>query len=72
MKFEKTLIDAAEIAVNLEVPALFEPEPIRIERKKTQFAYEGDDEPIQDPKDKFKVNFYFAVLDYNRLKEDSL
>lgn len=62
-EFEKTLVDAAEIAVNLEIPALFKPEPTRIRRKKKQFAYEGDDEPIQDPKDKFKVNFYFAVLD---------
>ena len=63
-EFEKTLVDAAEIAVDLEIPALFEPEPTRIRRKKKQFSYEGDDdEPIQDPKDKFKVNFYFAVLD---------
>ena len=56
-------MDAAEIAVDLEIPAIFEPEPTRIRRKKKQFAYEGDDEPIQDPKDKFKINFYFAILD---------
>ena len=32
-------------------------------RKTKQFAYKGDDEPIQDPKENFKVNFNFAILD---------
>ncbi|XP_065654528.1 zinc finger MYM-type protein 1-like [Hydra vulgaris] len=63
MEFKKILVDAVEIAVSLEIPALFEPEPTRIRRKNKQFTYEGDDEPIQDPKENFKKNFYFAILD---------
>ena len=27
------------------------------------FAYESEDEPISDPKEKFRVNYYFAILD---------
>ena len=30
---------------------------------KKHSAYDGEDEAIQDPKEKFKINFYFAVLD---------
>ncbi|XP_065642676.1 zinc finger MYM-type protein 1-like [Hydra vulgaris] len=63
MEFEKILVDAVEIAVSLEIPALLETEPTRIRRKNKQFTYEGDDEPIQDPKENFKINFYFAILD---------
>lgn len=35
------------------------------------FDYEAEDEPIEDPKMKFKVSFYFAVLDViiNSLEE---
>ncbi|XP_074926075.1 zinc finger MYM-type protein 1-like [Chelonoidis abingdonii] len=61
--FEKTLADAGELAKELDVPALFEPDPILIRKKRKQFAYEADDEPIYNPKEKFKVNFYFAVID---------
>ncbi|XP_065264296.1 zinc finger MYM-type protein 1-like [Emys orbicularis] len=61
--FEKTLVDAGELAEELDVPALFEPDPIRIRKKRKQFTYEADDEPIYNPKEKFKVNFYFAVID---------
>ncbi|XP_065674072.1 uncharacterized protein LOC136091017 [Hydra vulgaris] len=50
MEFTKILADAVEISVSLEIPALFEPESTRIRRKNKQFTYEGDDEPIQDPK----------------------
>lgn len=52
----KHFIDSAEIAADLEIPTLFKPEPNRI-KKMNQFAYEEDKESIQDPKDKFKVNF---------------
>ncbi|XP_026517719.1 uncharacterized protein LOC113408599, partial [Terrapene carolina triunguis] len=61
--FEKTLVDAGELAEELDVPALSEPDPIRIRKKRKQFTYEADDEPIYNPKEKFKVNFYFAVID---------
>ncbi|CAF2032918.1 unnamed protein product [Rotaria magnacalcarata] len=35
------------------------------------FVYEASDETIQDPKQSFKINFYFAVLDttLNSIKE---
>ncbi|XP_074799593.1 zinc finger MYM-type protein 1-like [Natator depressus] len=61
--FEKTLVDAGELAEELDVPALFEPDPIHIRKKRKQFIYEADDEPIYNLKEKFKVNFYFAVID---------
>ncbi|XP_029767716.1 uncharacterized protein LOC112121922 [Terrapene carolina triunguis] len=61
--FEKTLVDAGELAEELDVPALFEPDPIHIRKKRKQFTYEADDEPIYNLKEKFKVNFYFAVID---------
>ena len=35
----------------------------RIHRKKTQFDYEAPDEVIQDTEEKFKVIFFYAVLD---------
>ncbi|XP_065677503.1 uncharacterized protein LOC136092857 [Hydra vulgaris] len=56
------LVDAAEIAKDLEIPPTFEAEP-RLRRRKKQFAYEAEDEPVQDPKQNFKVNFFFAILD---------
>ncbi|XP_044851160.1 uncharacterized protein LOC123353812 [Mauremys mutica] len=60
--FEKTLVDAGELAEELDIPALVEPDPIRIRKKRKQFTYEADDEPIYNLKEKFKVNFYFAVI----------
>ncbi|XP_065684395.1 uncharacterized protein LOC136096748 [Hydra vulgaris] len=56
------LVDAAKIAKDLEIPPTFEAEP-RLRRRKKQFAYEAEDEPVQDPKQNFKVNFFFAILD---------
>ncbi|CAM4475658.1 unnamed protein product [Caretta caretta] len=61
--FEKTLVDAGELAEELDVLALFEPDTICIRKKRKQFTYEADDKPIYNPKEKFKVNFYFAVID---------
>ncbi|KAH1183246.1 hypothetical protein KIL84_004738 [Mauremys mutica] len=60
--FEKTLVDAGELAEELDVPVLFEPDPICIKKKRKQFTYEADDESIYNLKEKFKVNFYFAVI----------
>nr|XP_048695389.1 zinc finger MYM-type protein 1-like [Caretta caretta] len=60
--FEQTLVDAGELAEELDVPSLFEPDPIRIRKKRKQFTCEADDEPVYNPKEKFKVNFYFAVI----------
>ncbi|CAM5087249.1 unnamed protein product [Natator depressus] len=61
--FEKTLVDAGELAEELDVLALFEPDPIRIRKKRKQFTYEANDKPIYNPKEKCKVNFYFAAID---------
>lgn len=63
--FEKMLVDAREIAEELGIPAEFESESVlkRLKNKKRQFLYEAEDEPIQDAKKQFKVNFYFAILD---------
>ncbi|XP_042212039.1 zinc finger MYM-type protein 1-like [Homarus americanus] len=62
-EFEKILITAQELAEELGISAELEPEPVHIRRRRKQFTYEADDELIQNPKQKFKVNFYFAVLD---------
>ncbi|KAG6929118.1 hypothetical protein G0U57_006253, partial [Chelydra serpentina] len=61
--FERTLVDFLELAEEIEFLTKFEPEPVCIWQKKQQFSYEGRDTPIQNPKQRFKVNFYFTVLD---------
>lgn len=33
------------------------------EKKTRQFLYESVDEPILDPQEKFKIDFFFVVLD---------
>ena len=43
--FEKTLVDARELAEELEIPHTLK-HPVRIRRKRKQFTYEADDEPI--------------------------
>jgi len=44
----------------------------RISRTNTQFNYESHDIPIIDSKQRFKVNFFNAILDraYNPLTKD--
>jgi hypothetical protein len=59
--FENSLVDVHELAE--EIPALFEMDLVHIRRKGKQFIHEADDEPVQSPKEKFRVNFYFVVLD---------
>ncbi|XP_053106039.1 uncharacterized protein LOC128324907 [Hemicordylus capensis] len=61
--FEQVLIDASVIAKELEILPNFETEQFRQRRKKKQFGYEAPDEAPQDPKQKFKVDFYYAILD---------
>ena len=61
--FQKMLVDAIEIANELEIEPSFEHNQVRRRRKKKQFDYEAQDESPQDPKELYKVNFYFAVLD---------
>ncbi|KAK4879688.1 hypothetical protein RN001_007834 [Aquatica leii] len=61
--FEQVLIDAAEIAKELETEVKFEPDECRRRLHKRQFEYEAQDEAPQDPKQKFKVKFYYTILD---------
>jgi hypothetical protein len=58
------LTDAREFAEKLEIPLKFENEmKVRPRKVKIQFSYETNDEPIEDGKESFKVNFFFVVLD---------
>ena len=54
--YEKMLVEAREISEEANIPASFasESKPVRLRKK---------DEPVHDKKDKFKINFYFTVLD---------
>ncbi|XP_065680500.1 zinc finger MYM-type protein 1-like [Hydra vulgaris] len=61
--FQRIIVDAAEIAKELETVTNFEEKHVGRRRKKRQFDYETQDEALQDPKEKFKVEFYFKILD---------
>ena len=60
--FEHVLIDAAEIAKELETEATFEPDECRRKHKR-QYEYEAQDEAPQNPKQKFKVEFNYTILE---------
>ncbi|KAK9721773.1 hypothetical protein QE152_g20727 [Popillia japonica] len=59
--FETIITSARQIATGIKVDAIF-PE-IRQRLKKMNVEYEGSDEPLNDPKQNFKVYFFFSVLD---------
>ncbi|XP_047137597.1 uncharacterized protein LOC105844131 [Hydra vulgaris] len=61
--FQRIIVDAAEIAKELETVTNFEEKHVGRRRKKRQFDYETQDKTLQDPKEKFKVEFYFKILD---------
>ncbi|XP_053556217.1 uncharacterized protein LOC128647456 [Bombina bombina] len=62
--FQQVLTDATEIANEIQIVPNFETEDqVRKRRKKRQFDYEAREEAPQDPKQKFKTGFYYAVLD---------
>ena len=54
--FVAALIDAKELANELEVESIFQQK--RCYKKKKMFLYESSDEPILDPKTEFRVNFF--------------
>lgn len=56
------LLDSKLIAEDLECEPEFT-ETVRPRPRKRHFNYESADEPILDQKTKFKVNFYFLLLD---------
>ncbi|XP_073501348.1 zinc finger MYM-type protein 1-like [Phyllobates terribilis] len=60
--FDMALQSAKEIAENLNLEPVFRPEK-RIRVKKASFSYEGRDEAITDPQSKFKVDFFFVLVD---------
>lgn len=60
--FEQLLSDAKLIAEELECETEFK-ETARPRPRKRHFDYEAVDEPILDPTNKFKVCFYFFLLD---------
>lgn len=60
--FEQLLSDAKLIAEELECETEFK-ETTRPRPRKRYFGYEAADEPILDPTNKFKVRFYFYLLD---------
>ena len=55
--------DAGEPAQELDIPAEFETDHPRTRRKIRQFTYEPEDEPIENPETKLKMNMHFADLD---------
>ncbi|KAJ7335609.1 hypothetical protein JRQ81_013550 [Phrynocephalus forsythii] len=55
-------MDAIEITKKLEIPPNFETE-VRKRRGGKQFEYEAQEEAPHDPKQKFKISFYYTVLD---------
>jgi hypothetical protein len=63
--FGSILVDARGVAEELNIQPTFETEtlPTRLKKKKKQFDYEADDEPLVSPQEHFKVNFHFAILD---------
>ncbi|XP_065679862.1 uncharacterized protein LOC136094170 [Hydra vulgaris] len=61
--FRRIIVDAAEIAKELETVTNFEDKHVGRRRKKRQFDYKTQDKSLQDPKEKFKIEFYFKILD---------
>ncbi|EFA12991.1 Zinc finger MYM-type protein 1-like Protein [Tribolium castaneum] len=63
--FDNILCDAKELADEIDITDSFEiTQPRhRIRRKNINFDYEAQDNPIEDPKLKFKIEFYFFTID---------
>lgn len=62
--FEIVLAESSKVAHELNVETDFPPiNKIRPRRKPTQFQYEHRDEFLSDPKTKYRVEFYFRILD---------
>ncbi|XP_076044792.1 zinc finger MYM-type protein 1-like [Oratosquilla oratoria] len=61
--FQKVLVDATEVAQDLEIEPQFEKKQSRKRRKKRLFDYEAHEESLEDPSQTFKVEFYYSVLD---------
>ncbi|KAJ8892942.1 hypothetical protein PR048_005523 [Dryococelus australis] len=64
-KFKSYLINSKELASELELEDMTIGGTITARRwkKPKQFTYKGEDEPVRDPKQRYKVEFYFHLLD---------
>lgn len=58
--FNSFIKEAAQVNILPEFP------PIRQRKVPRTFVYESNDETIVDPKQNFKVNFYFSILDTSK------
>lgn len=66
LEFNRTLVDARELAEEAGIEPVFEKEKVyvrRLRRKKRMFDSESRDELVADPLDSFKINFYYPLLD---------
>lgn len=63
--FDETIIDAKELATEIDVEANFGSTITRhrVRRIKRNFSYEARDEPIEDPKEKYKIDFFYFTID---------
>jgi len=62
--FDDVISKAKELAEELEIePSFPPPSQVRGRRRRRQFDYEAEDEPILDPEKKFRVEFFNYVLD---------
>lgn len=59
--FERTLVDAKQLAENLDVDAVFVDK--RVRRKKRAIMYETPDEIMTDPHERFKICVFNVILD---------
>lgn len=61
--FSKVLDEAKDIASEVEIEPIFPRiNTVRVRRKKRNFDYEARDECIEDPKERFKVDFFYHVV----------
>lgn len=62
--FNDILVDANEIALELNIDACFPlPQTLRPRKKPKMFDYEQNDDVILDPKINFKVELFYRILD---------
>lgn len=63
-KFEEIIGEAESLAESLNIEKTFLPDiTTRSRQRKKMFSYEASDEPIADPKQKFKIECFFTIVD---------
>lgn len=65
LQFQGYLVDAKELSSQLQMenPRIGGTVQVRSRKKKKLFEYEGEDEVIETPETKCKVEFYFKTVD---------